>query len=96
MTVYLDKARNHLGRMVMCHMIATTEEELHEMAAAIGMKREWFQPKSFPHYDVSLSRRVLALRYGAIELERRRFVIMLRTIRGCTKGEYRGQDESLG
>src|SRR3546814_8723400 len=41
------------------------------MAAAIGMDRNWFQPLSFPHYDVSLSRRARAVQLGAIEVDRR-------------------------
>lgn len=38
------------------------------MAARIGLKREWFQPKSSPHYDLTASRRGRAVRAGAIEL----------------------------
>lgn len=51
-----------------CHMWADTPEELHRMAHRIGMKREWFQehPK-LPHYDLTPSRRRLALALGAQE-----------------------------
>jgi hypothetical protein len=71
MSVYVDCERNGFGRMVMCHMFADTLGELHDMAAAIGMDRAWFQPLSFPHYDVSLSRRAIALAKGAVEVDRR-------------------------
>lgn len=81
MPVYVDKARNNLGRMIMCHMIADTPDELHAMAAAIGMKPEWFQSSKFPHYDVSVSRRSLAIKLGAIELDRRQIVMAMRRIR---------------
>jgi len=54
----------------MCHMLADTEEELHTFAFALGLKREWFQPLSTPHYDLSLERRRRALQLGAIEIDR--------------------------
>jgi len=82
MPVYVDKSRNRYRRMIMSHMIADTEQELHLMANLIGMKREWFQPKSFPHYDVSISRKKKAVELGAIELDRREFVYKMREIRG--------------
>ena len=81
MTVYVDRARNPLGRMIMCHMIADDLDELHRMASAIGMRREWFQPLSFPHYDVSLTRRARALKLGAIEVDRRELVRIMKTLR---------------
>ena len=71
MSVYVDRERNGFGRMVMCHMWADTLAELHTMADAIGMRREWFQPLSFPHYDVSLSRRAVAVELGAVQVDRR-------------------------
>lgn len=72
MAVYVDGAENGLGRMKMCHMIADTEEELHEMADALGMKRGWFQwNASFPHYDVAKGKRAKAVELGAVELDRR-------------------------
>lgn len=83
MSVYVDSARNRYGRMIMCHMIADTISELHDMAIAIGMLRAWFQPTSFPHYDVSLTRRSNAITLGAIELDRRSFVAKMRAIRAA-------------
>lgn len=44
-------------------------EELHEFAAQVGMKRSWFQgpPKHrLPHYDLTVGKRQVALRLGAI------------------------------
>ena len=79
MAVYVDSARNPLGRMKMCHMVADTEAELHAMAEAIGLRREWFQGEaSFPHYDVSLSRRAKALQLGAVEISRRDLALFMR------------------
>lgn len=49
-----------------CHMFADTEEELHEMAKKIGLRRDWFQSKSrTPHYDLVPSKRKLAISAGA-------------------------------
>jgi hypothetical protein len=83
MPVYVDMACNNFRRMVMCHMIADTPAELHDMAERIGMRREWFQPTSFPHYDVAKGRREQAVRLGAIECSRREFMAHLKRIREC-------------
>lgn len=71
MSVYVDQEANAFGRMIMCHMFADTIAELHDFAGSIGMRREWFQPFSFPHYDVAKGRRAAALRLGAVEVDRR-------------------------
>lgn len=52
-----------------CHMWADTPEELHALAARIGLRRSWFQEHSrLPHYDLTPGRRRAALAAGAIEM----------------------------
>jgi len=71
MSVYVDDMRANFGRMVMCHMLADTDEELHAMADRIGVARKWFQgpPKTRnSHYDIALSKRALAVQFGAKEI----------------------------
>lgn len=52
-----------------CHMYADSLEELHLMAQRIQMRKEWFQVSNsgIPHYDLSKSRRNMAVAQGAIE-----------------------------
>lgn len=64
--------------MMMCHMLADSLDELHAMALAIGMKREWFQPISTPHYDLDVELRAMAVERGAIEIDRKRTVQIIR------------------
>jgi hypothetical protein len=86
MPVYIDKANLPYRNMKMCHMIADTEEELHDMALKIGMKKSWFQKNaSFPHYDVCLMRKKIALELGTIEVDRRALVYKMREIRKKNK-----------
>jgi len=52
-----------------CHMWCEPGDEhvLHAMAYKIGMQRSWFQDKpGFPHYDLVPSRRLAAIREGAV------------------------------
>lgn len=72
--VYVDDMEAGLGRMVMCHMLPRSKnvediDELHKMAKVIGVARRWFQDKRVPHYDVCKSKRVLAVKAGAVEIE---------------------------
>lgn len=67
MSVYVDDMRAAFGRMVMCHMIADTEDELHSMADDIGVLRKWYQGD---HYDICLAKRKLAVSKGAIPVSR--------------------------
>lgn len=52
------------------HMMANDLEHLHNFAALLGLKRAWFQGRStFAHYDLTASKRLLALRHGAVKIE---------------------------
>ena len=81
MPVYVDASEWPYGRMMMCHMVADSLDELHAMADRIGVARRWFQNKgTHPHYDICKSKRALAVASGAIEVNRRGLVdVMKRT-----------------
>ncbi len=75
MTVYVDdmdvefKPAHRKGYTYrMSHMIADTEEELHTMADKIGVARRWFQGD---HYDIAMSKKLLAIEAGARLVSRR-------------------------
>ena len=81
MAVYVDQARIPYRGMVMSHMVADTLDELHAMASRVGMKREWFQPRSFPHYDLPEPRRAHAVELGAVEIGQRELGRFMRSRR---------------
>ena len=80
LTVYVDALKDYPPVMVQpaaerygtvwCHMTADTLEELHAFAQKVGMYRSWFQdPPTHPHYDLTPSRRRMAVMYGAVYKE---------------------------
>ena len=79
MTVYVDDMRAPLGRMILCHMIADTSDELHAMAARIGVSSKWcqFRGTRKEHYDICLSKRSLAVAAGAQEITHRETVKLI-------------------
>lgn len=81
MAVYVDAGKYPFRDMLMCHLLADSVEELHEMAAKIGMKRIWFQNHGTPHYDICQERRALAIKLGAIEINRKKTVAIIRMYR---------------
>ena len=85
MTVYIDDMRAQYGRMVMCHMLADTDAELHAMAAKIGVARKWHQKAGTPHshYDICLSKRALAVNLGAVEIGRQGVADIIRKKRAA-------------
>ncbi len=88
MAVYVDNMKAGYGRMTMCHMLADTEEELHAMADKIGVARRWHQKPGTPqsHYDICLSKRVLAIQHGAREITRREAGLVVRKKREARAG----------
>lgn len=71
MSVYVGAAEWPFGRMMMCHMMADTTEELIKMADAIGVQRKWIQYPGTPkeHFDICKSKRAKAISLGAIEVD---------------------------
>lgn len=67
----MDNARNRFGRMLMAHMVADTEAELHEMAAKLGVARRHYQGD---HYDICTTKRWAAIRLGAVPVSTREIV----------------------
>lgn len=72
MAVYVNKLRARFGGLTMCHLLADGTAELHAMARELGIETRWFQPFPYPHYDISLERRDLALTLGAKAIDRQK------------------------
>jgi hypothetical protein len=68
--VYVDDMRAPFGRLVMCHMVADSSEELLAMADKIGVQRKWIQKAGTyrEHFDICLAKRALAVKNGAVEI----------------------------
>ena len=69
--VYVDDMRANYGRLILCHMLADSDQELHEMADKIGVARKWWQSPektSGSHYDIALSKKAKAIDLGAVEI----------------------------
>ena len=71
MTVYVDQLPSRgWGKWDGgAHMLTSDLAELHAIAERIGLKRAWFQDRTFAHYDLTASKRTLALAAGAIPIE---------------------------
>ena len=64
-----------------CHLMADSEEELHYFAGRMGLFRSWFQRGSLPHYDLTKNMRLLAVKLGAVEIDRKKFVELMEKYR---------------
>lgn len=103
MTILVDDLRDYgdlarargLRWTEWCHMVSDTgEDELHQFAERLGLKRRWFQGRhnntaSAAHYDLIASKRRLAVTLGAVEVSSRELV--LRNYDGLTQRRRRGE-----
>lgn len=71
MSVYVDDAVTPWRGQRWAHLMADTLDELHDMAARLGLPRRAFQDKpSGAHYDVTIEMREQALQLGAVVISR--------------------------
>jgi hypothetical protein len=73
MAVYIDDYKANFRKMIMCHMIADTHEELLSMADKINLNHKWIQQVGTyrEHFDVCLSFKAAAIKNGAIAITAR-------------------------
>lgn len=67
--IYVDPLALY-GNRQWCHMATDGSlDELHQFAASIGLRREWFQNhERVPHYDLTPGKRHQAVRAGAVQV----------------------------
>lgn len=74
--IYVDNfyLRCSYRGMRMSHLFSYDQTELHEFAARLGLRRDWFHRD---HYDISYSKRELALMLGARNITYRQMARMV-------------------
>lgn len=79
MAVYIDDFNAKYRRMIMCHMIADTTQELLDMCTKIGVQHRWIQypGTANEHFDICLTKKALAVKYGAKEIGMRDYARMV-------------------
>jgi hypothetical protein len=67
---YVDQPIHSWRNKKWCHLVADDLGELHDFAAKLGLKKEWFQNHRIqPHYDITAAKREQAIKLGAIPIE---------------------------
>jgi hypothetical protein len=90
MAVYVDDAVTLWRGRRWAHLMADTLQELHAMAARLGIPRHAFQDKtSGAHYDVPTALRDDAIMLGAIAISRHRDRELLRSVIRNAKAQGR-------
>jgi hypothetical protein len=78
MAVYIDNAAASYGRMIMCHMVADTLDELHQMADKIGVDRKHYHDF---HYNICKQMRDKAFQHGAVKVTTRQAALVRSRLR---------------
>ena len=93
MSVYVDdltvslKSRNW-PYSHSCHLVADTVEELHYFAGRMHLNPSWFQDKpELPHYDLTRGMRLVAVKLGAIEVNRKKISDLMQMYRSRSAGQ---------
>lgn len=76
--VYIDDYNAKYRRMIMCHMIADSTEELLQMVDKIGVQRKWIQNAGTwqEHFDICLDKKKKAISLGAKAITKRELSMM--------------------
>ncbi len=75
MAIYVDFMCIEFRGHKWCHMLADSLQELHDFAALIEVDERLFHRNaSYPHYDVTVQMRLIALENGAITADRKMII----------------------
>lgn len=87
--VYIDDYNAPFRNMKMCHMIADSKDELLEMCDKIGVQRKWIQKEgtSHEHFDICSTKKVIALKFGAVSISLRDLALKLRDKKSILEGK---------
>lgn len=92
MTVYVDDAVTLWRGQRWAHLMADTLDELHAMAARLGIPRHRFQDRtSGAHYDVPAALREQAIAFGAQPISRHGDRALVRAVIANAKAQGRGE-----
>jgi len=92
MTVYVDDAVTLWRDRRWAHLMADRLDELHAMAAALGLPRRAFQDKtSGAHYDVDSDLRERAIALGAVPISRHVDRALVHRVIARAKAQGRGE-----
>src|SRR5689334_7556032 len=84
MAIFVDDLNAEKDGKIWCHLLTDNLDdltELHDFAKSIGLKPRWMHNSSMPHYDVTESKKALALKKGAVEITKAESVKIMQAYR---------------